>query len=177
MSYSDGSVRLSISLNITGNKGRSVPAQHVSRPSGRAFPTRHCCQGAAAKSSSRGRVTPTASASGQGAGPQVAEGGEAFFFISSTLYTEARLRFAYCGMHQFHIKISNFLNLYYLHTLLTDRKLASQEYCHTRRISTEESKKANSDVQRTPKIWHRNDKNHKRSHFRMVQSKNMPCIL
>ena len=47
--------------------------------------------------------------------------------------------------------------------MLTDRKLASQEYCHTRRISTEESKKANSDVQRTPKIWHRNDKNHKKA--------------
>ena len=61
----------------------------------------------------------------------------------------------------------------------TDRKLASQEYFHTRRISTEESKKANSDVhlKRAPKIWHRNDKNHKHSHFRMVQSKNMPCIL
>lgn len=122
-------------------------------------------------------MTPTASASGHGAGPQVAEGGEAFSFILSTLYTEARLRFAYCGMHQFYIKISNFLNLYYLHILLTDRKLASQEYCHTRRISTEESKKAISDVQRTPKIWHRNDKNHKHSHFRMAQSKNMPCIL
>lgn len=31
----------------------------------------------------------------------------------------------------------------------------------TSRISTEESKKANSDVLRTPKIWHRNNKNHR----------------
>lgn len=43
----------------------------------------------------------------------------------------------------------------------------------TTRISTEESNKAHSDVWRTPSTWYRNDKNHKHSHFRMVQSKNM----
>lgn len=88
LSYSDGSLRLSILLNITGNKSGLVPAQHVSGFSCHAFLIvslcPHCCQGTSAKSSSRSQVTPTASASDQGS--RTAGGGKRRGFFLHLFY-------------------------------------------------------------------------------------------
>lgn len=103
--------------------------------------------------------------------------GFSFFLTFFTLHKYCSNLFT-ISIQEFCIKVNNFLKLYQLNTLPTDRKLALQDiFITTKIISAEGSKKANSDVTRTPKIWHRNDKNHKHSHFRIVQSTKMPCIL
>lgn len=92
------------------------------------------------------------------------------FYLFSYIHL-ALLRFVYHSMHQFYIKINNFFNyISYTYCLLKGSS-PHRSIFTTRRISTEESKKANSDVPRTPKIWHRNNKNHKHSHVTMVYSK------